>query len=205
MHRTPLGYQVWAIAIYLLETNIKGVSSMKLHRDLGFTQQSAWHPAHRFRETWVDNNGLFSGPVEEDETYMRGKEGNKNESKKLKQGRGTIGKAAVVEAKDHASNKVSVQVVERTNAKTIHPFVEQLTEQGATVYTYEATVYESLPTNSNKYDQESVGEYVWAQAHTNGVESFWALLTRGYQGTYHQMSVKHLNRYVHEFSGRHND
>lgn len=53
--------------------------------------------------------------------------------------------------------------------------------------------------------KHSVGEYVRGQAHTNGVESFWSMLKRGYYGTCHKMSVKHLLRYVNEFSGRHND
>ena len=42
-------------------------------------------------------------------------------------------------------------------------------------------------------------------AHTNGVESFWSMLKRGYQGTFHHFSEKHLDRYVTEFAGRHND
>ena len=49
-----------------------------------------------------------------------------------------------------------------------------------------------------------VGEYVRDMAHTNGMESFWAMLKRGYVGTYHHMSPKHLFRYVGEFEGRHN-
>ena len=49
-----------------------------------------------------------------------------------------------------------------------------------------------------------MGEYVDGMAHTNGIESFWAMLKRGYKGTYHRMSAKHLQRYVNEFSGRHN-
>ena len=52
--------------------------------------------------------------------------------------------------------------------------------------------------------KHSVSEYVNGQAHTNGIESFWAMLKRGYHGVYHKMSVKHLNRYVNEFTGRHN-
>ncbi len=52
--------------------------------------------------------------------------------------------------------------------------------------------------------KHSVREYVRGKAHTNGVESFWSMLKRGYIGTYHKMSAKHLDRYVKEFSGRHN-
>ena len=74
MQGSNLGFQTWALAFYLLTTGIKGTSSMKLHRDLGITQKSAWHLAHRIRETWADNTPSFSGPVEVDETYMGGKE-----------------------------------------------------------------------------------------------------------------------------------
>lgn len=73
MHHSRLGLQVWAIAIYLLVTDLKGVSSMKLHRGLDITQKSAWHLAHRIRETWKDNKDMSSDPVEVDETFMGGK------------------------------------------------------------------------------------------------------------------------------------
>ena len=77
MHRTQLGYREWAIAIYLLATNLKGVSSMKLHRDLNITQKSAWYLAHRLREGWkAGNGGMLTGPVEADETYIGGKRKN---------------------------------------------------------------------------------------------------------------------------------
>ncbi len=56
----------------------------------------------------------------------------------------------------------------------------------------------------HKVVKHSVGEYVDGMAHTNGIESFWAMLKRGYIGTYHQMSAKHLHRYIAEFAGRHN-
>lgn len=77
-----LGYQTWAIAIYLMLTSLKGVSSMKLRRDLGITQKSAWHLAHRLRKAFETNliGGAMMGPVEVDETYFGGKERNKRAS-----------------------------------------------------------------------------------------------------------------------------
>lgn len=201
MHNSPLGYRVWAIAIYLMTTNIKGVSSMRLHRELGITQKSAWHLAHRIRENIVDSEKM-RGPVEVDECYMGGKESNKHNSRKLKAGRGAVGKTPVVGAKDRASKRVSATALPFIDKDLALEFVRYVAKKRAIVYTDESKVYDDL--DNHETVRHSVGEYVNGQVHTNGIESFWAMLKRGHMGTYHKMSEKHLQRYVQEFAGRHN-
>ena len=202
MEDSKLGFQTWMLAIYLLTTGIKGTSSMKLHRDLGITQRSAWHLAHRIRETWQNHSIPFSGPAEADETYIGGKEMGKHRRKKLNAGRGTVGKTPVVGVKDRATNEVRAVVVGKVNMETLHGFVGANVDAEAQLFTDENASYSGLPNHTSL--KHNAGEYVKGLAHTNGIESFWANLKRGLGGTYHQVSIKHLPRYIGEFEGRHN-
>ena len=205
MESSKLGLQTWMVAVYLLSTSLKGQSSMKLHRDLGITQKSAWHLAMRIRETWDKDGGLFAGPVEIDETYMGGRRKNMSDAKrKTLTGRGPVGKTAVIGAKDRDSNKVVAVPVPDTTKPVLQGFVRRNVEQGATVYTDENPSYEGMTDFDHESVKHSVAEYVRDMTHTNGIESFWSMLKRGHKGVYHKMSEKHLARYVTEFSGRHN-
>ena len=205
IERSKIPLRKWAIAIYLEMTSLKGVSSMKLHRDLGISQKSAWFMLHRIRQAWTGpGNGNFAGPVEVDETYMGGKRKNMSNAKRKElAGRGAAGKTAVVGVKDRASNEVRAEVVEHTDKPTLQGFIVEHAAPDAKVYTDEAAAYKGMPFDHEAV-KHSVSEYVRGMAHTNGMESFWAMLKRAHTGTYHKLSPKHLNRYVQEFAGKHN-
>ena len=206
MQRSKIPMRKWAIAIYLCLTNLKSISSMKLKRDIGVSQPTAWFMLHRIREAWGDGDGEgpFDGPVEFDETYFGGKRKNKSNAKRAEAtGRGPVDMTAVIGAKDRATNKVNARVIESTDKDTLHGFVTENAEPGAVVYTDDAPAYEGIP-NPHESVKHSVSEYVNGMAHTNGIESFWSMLKRAHKGTFHKISPKHLQRYVSEFAGKHN-
>ena len=183
LESSKLPLRKWAFAIYLEITSLKSVSSMKLHRDLGISQKAAWFMLHRIRETWKPRRGSsFGGPVEVDETYFGGKARNMHAHKRehVIKGRGPAGKTIVIGAKDRKTNRVSAAVIKNTDQPTLQGFVAKNVEPGAKVYTDEHSGYDGLPNHETV--RHSVAEYVKGQAHTNGIESFWATLKRAHKG-----------------------
>ena len=204
MHDSKISLGDWGLAYYLYLTNLKGVSSMKLHRDLGVTQKTAWYMGHRIRASLMSRGDIFAGPAEADETFVGGERDrmHKWQRDQLK-GRGTVGKAIIAGIKDRETGRVEVQVIPDQSALTLQGFVIRNTEPDAVVYTDDALGYKGINRKHGSV-KHSVGEFVNGQITTNGIESFWSMLKRGYKGTYHKMSFKHLQRYADEFAGRHN-
>ena len=204
--RIPL--HKWLLAIFLLTTNLKGVSSCKLARDLGVTQKTAWFLAHRIRKVHEDQvEAKLDSPLEADEAFFGGKFRNMHASKRPKGIiAGHAGKTPVVAIKSRSTKKVKARVTKPVSSINLQRIIEETAEKGSTIYTDQNQGYIGLKEKNYKHESvnHGVGEYIRGQSHTNGIESFWSMLKRGYVGVYHVMSEKHLQRYVDEYVGRHN-
>lgn len=216
MERSHIPLHKWLTAIYFLGTSRKGISSIELGKQLGITQKSAWFLAHRIRKGWIpkdnpndnDNDMLKLGgdaEVEVDETFIGGKRKNMHYKRKktLPKGRGATGKETVAGAKER-NGRVVVKHLPNTTAKSLHSFIRENIALKSTVYTDDFKGYNGLQGYNHDTVSHSTFEYVRGNVHTNGIESFWALLKRMYNGTYHYMSPKHLTKYINECAFRHN-
>ena len=133
IERSKVPLRKWALAIYLTTTSLKGVSSMKLHRDLKVTQKTAWFMMHRIRETWgQDDTPPFPGPVEVDETYVGGRRKNMRASKRREllklHGRGGSSMEVVAGGRDRDSNRIHARVVDGTDRVTLRDFVDRVAD-----------------------------------------------------------------------------
>lgn len=200
---SKISLKKWFIAIYLLSTNKKGISSVQLSEQVGVTQKTAWFMYHRIRETYKQNKGLISGTIEIDETYVGGKNKNKHNNKKEEgtQGRSTKTKTPIV-GMAQRNGEFRAQVVKNVNQKTIIDLMQKNFSKNTKIIADEYRIYDGLTDSRVNHSKK---QYVIGDIHTNTIESFWALFKRGYIGIYHSMSAKHMQRFINETAFRLNN
>ena len=200
---SKLPLRKWYMAVYLLSTSNKGISSVQLAKQIGVTQKTGWFMDHRIRKAMKQNKGHLFGKIEADETFIGGLSKNMHRAKRLAaiKGTGGTGKAAIFGMRSR-SGEVRAQTVPSVGMVDLHKAIKENVATGSMLYTDQWVAYRGLREYRHDVVNHSLKEYVKGDCHTQGIDSFWALFKRGFHGVYHQMSNKHLQRYVNEFAFR---
>lgn len=194
-HDSHLPLHKWFLAVALMVDAKKGMSANQMKRHLKVSYRTAWYLAHRIRKAMEESGGpLLSGTVEVDETYIggrqrghKGKRTNKDVVIGLRERGGPL---RFIHAEDAKSETLKEIIAEHVAANV------------AEIMTDENPAYNFLPRETHSRIRHKDKVYVRGNVHTNTVESAFSLLKRGIVGSFHQISTKHLHRYLSEFQYR---
>ncbi|MBR5905797.1 MAG: IS1595 family transposase [Bacteroidales bacterium] len=205
---TKISLRKWFIAMYLISSHKKGISSCQLARDIHVTQKTAWYILHKVRTLYRQYDDVaLEGEVEVDEMYLGGRETNKHESKKTlgTQGRSTKTKAPIF-GMVARYGEARALVVPDTRAVTLLPIIKQFVADNTHIFTDELSAYSNLEEEGYGHSviRHGLREYSKAGVTTNTIEGFWAHFKRCIFGTYHFVSKVYLQRYVDESIYRYN-
>ncbi len=200
-HDSHLPLKKWFVAVYLMIESRKGMSANQLSRTLHVSYKTAWYLCHRIRAAMSRSDAEpLSGVVEVDETLVGGERHNV--------GHGFRGNKIIVVGAKERGGDVRLQVIDRTDRKTLHDFIHGHTSPDTEVIiTDEWPAYGGIADANTKHEtvNHHKDEWVRGDVHTNSVENVWSLLKRSIVGSYHKVSVKHLDSYLDELEWRFNN
>jgi transposase-like protein len=204
---THLPLSKWFLAIGLMLNAKKGLSAKQMQRDIGCSYQTAWHLCHRIRKAMEEGDlPKFSGIVEVDETYVGGKAKNMHADVRQKKitGTGGIDKAPVFGIIQRGGKVEAYSVPNVKKAVLVGKIQDRVSTDAEMVVSDELKSYDSLGKSYRHEVINHIREWARGQVHTNTIENFWSLFKRGLMGSFHKVSVKHLPRYLAEFTYRFN-
>ena len=181
----------------------KGMSANQLHRTLGVAYRTAWYLCHRIREAM--GNDPLSGPtlvgvIEVDEPYIGGKAKGR--------GRSYVGNKIIVAGAIERGGKVRMERIPNVKKATLHDFIARtVRDEAEAIYTDELKSYLGIADHNTRHQtvNHSAEQWVVGDVHTNGIENVWSLFKRSIVGSFHKISVKHIDRYLEELEWRFNN
>ena len=199
---THLPLSKWMMAVALMCNAKKGLSAKQMERDLGVSYKTAWFLCHRIRKAMADDGelDLMTGTIEMDETYVGGRHDKRRK-------RGAYDKDMVFGMIQRGGDVRAWHVpTDGKFANITNKIEENVSREADLIATDESRLYAKLKNRGFNHGvvRHSVDEYVKGDIHTQSIENFWSLFKRGLIGSFHQVSIKHLNRYLGEFCFRFN-
>ena len=202
---THLDLEKWFLAVALMVNAKKGVSALQMKRDLKVAYKTAWFLNHRIRKAMgladgADNQEPLAGTVEVDETYIGGKY-----DKRRKRAKYDKEPVVGMVSRDGKAKTWHVSAVNRFNV--IDKIKDNISIDAPLICTDDSRLYDRMPGNVQKHEivNHSAKEWVRGDVHTCTIDGYWGLLKRGIVGSFHQLSIKHLHRYLSEFQFRWNN
>ena len=204
---THLPLTTWFKAICLMLNAKKGLSAKQMERDLGVSYKTAWYLCHRIRKAMDEGMSLFTGVVEVDETYIGGAY-DRRRKRGPHEKQAVFGAVQRATAEDHSKVR-AFKIPTNSTAILTGAVKGNVSVKAELLISDEWRGYKAV---GKEYRHETVKhielEYKRKgdprNIHTNSVEGFWSLFQRGLIGSFHQVSVKHLGRYINEFEYRFN-